>query len=148
MKSFGRSIQLRWHGGAKPSLARWAHTRPGTDCLGMGRPSSGVEPTRVGRTGALSHRSYTLHARDHGCAVALASCAPCCGDEVGAGRIYGRRQLLDWIRHTSCARPDAGGAADCRACQTLFTATHRTADCGEPRAAGTREARTLARRWQ
>ena len=148
MTPLGRSTQLRgcgrlgqvWRDGLRPdpllTVSEWADAH------------RYLSPRAFGRAGTLPHRSHALHARDHGCAVAVASGAPRRGDEVGAGRLYRRGQLLDWLRHPSCAGPDAGGAADGRARQALFTAAHRAADCREPGIAGAGQAVPRARRRQ
>jgi len=126
-------------------LARGTCPRPGAHHLAMGGPASGLEPARFRGARPLPHRPHALYAGDHGCALAHASRAPHRGDEVGTGRLHGRRQQLDRLRHPSCAGADARRAADGRARQALLASAHRSAHRREPGSARARQASPRAR---
>ena len=114
----------------------------------MGRPLPDAELARRRRAGALPHQAHALHEGDHGRAVARASGAAHRLHEGSPGRRHGSGQLLSGLHHPPGAGTGAGGAADRRARQAQLAPAHRSADRGEPGAAGQGEAGALARRRQ
>lgn len=97
--------------GAEDILRSWRKgMRPDPDFTVSESPQAVL--ARCSRTGALSHGTRALSARDHGCAVAAVPSAAHQRHEGRTGRRDGGWQQLDRLCHPPCARADSCGAAD------------------------------------
>ena len=134
---------IRIEGDAKSIAAR-----PSVNRFRMGRYSQTAFRQSSFRTGTMADGKNTVFARNHGLPIVQLSHSTRGLYERRADRRYGMRQQLDWIRHPSHTRADAGNSAHGRNGQAQFqTATgsiDRRVRCHSP----ARYARSFTRQRQ